>query len=75
MTLPGRMKRAPSSAIVARALMDVSANRLPRCSQHSTHQAGPEQQDVTPAKVTVVPDTEIAFYVVTAAAGACLEVV
>jgi hypothetical protein len=30
-TLPGRMKRAPSSAIVARARVDVSANRLPRC--------------------------------------------
>ncbi len=31
---PGRMKRAPSSAIVARARTDVAANDLPRCRMH-----------------------------------------
>lgn len=37
---PGRMKRAPSSAIVARARTDVAANDLPRCRIHPFSQAG-----------------------------------
>jgi hypothetical protein len=35
-TQPGLMKRAPSSAMLARARMDVSANWLPRCSSSSS---------------------------------------
>jgi hypothetical protein len=35
-TQPGRMNLAPSSAMVARALVEVSANRLPRCDNDNS---------------------------------------